>query len=40
MKVTRGKVHQYLGMQLDYSVKGKLKIDMVDYVKKSVEEIS
>ena len=40
MKVTRGKIHQYLGMQLDYSVKGKLKISMVDYVKKIVEEFS
>ena len=31
---TRGKVHDYLGMVFDYRTKGKVKIDMSDYVKK------
>jgi len=33
----RGKVHEYLGMKLDFSVKGKLKVDMHDYVKEMLE---
>jgi hypothetical protein len=32
MKVSRGKVHKYLGMTLDYSVDGEVKITMFDYV--------
>ena len=28
MKVNRGKIHKFLGMTLDYSIKGKVKIDM------------
>ena len=32
VKVTRGKIHDYLGMTLDYSDTGKLKIDMRDYI--------
>ena len=33
VKVHHGKVHEHLGMKLDYSEKKKLKIDMRDYVK-------
>ena len=29
---TRGKIHTYLGMTLDFSVKGKFKVRMDDYV--------
>jgi hypothetical protein len=32
LKVHRGKIHEYLGMKLDSSEPGKLKVDMVDYV--------
>jgi len=32
VKATRGKVHDYLGMKLDYSVPGQVSINMVDYV--------
>jgi hypothetical protein len=32
MKVSRGKIHKYLGMTLDYSVCGQVKITMFDYV--------
>ena len=32
VQATRGKVHKYLGMNIDFSDSGKLKIDMVDYI--------
>ena len=38
VKVTRGKIHDYLGMKLDYSVDGKLIIDMRDYVSSMIED--
>ena len=34
----RGKEHVYLGMTLDYSTPGEVKIDMVDYVKAMIED--
>jgi hypothetical protein len=33
---TRGKIHEYLGMKLDYTINGQVAIDMVDYVKSMV----
>jgi len=33
-----GKVLEYLGLTLDYTVKGHVKISMYDYVRKLVEE--
>jgi Reverse transcriptase (RNA-dependent DNA polymerase) len=38
VKATRGKVHEYLAMKLDYSEKGVIKINMVDYVKGMVKD--
>ena len=35
LTVRRGRVHEYLGMTLDYLMKNKVKIDMRDYLKKS-----
>jgi hypothetical protein len=32
MTVSRGKIHKYLGMTLDYSVPGQVKITMLNYV--------
>ncbi len=32
MTVSRGKVHTYLGMTLDYTVRGQVKITMFDYI--------
>jgi Zn-finger protein len=32
MTVSRGKVHKYLGMTLDYTVRGQVKITMINYV--------
>ena len=35
---TRGKVHEYLGMTIDFTRKGKVKIRMDDYVRRMLEE--
>jgi hypothetical protein len=32
MTVSRGKIHKYLGMTLDYTVRGQVNITMCDYV--------
>ena len=32
MKLKRGKIHEYLGIQLDFSVAGQLKITMYNYI--------
>ena len=34
MTVSQGKVHTYLGMTLDYRVRGQVKISMIGYVDK------
>ena len=34
----RGKVHEYLGMDLDYSEKGKVKVLMIKYILKMIRE--
>jgi hypothetical protein len=39
LTITRGKIHGYLGMTLDYSEPGVIKINMVDYVKKILDEM-
>ena len=38
LKATRGKVHDYLGMNLDFSTKGEVKIGMIDYVKEMIND--
>ncbi len=37
MKVSRGKIHKYLGMTLDFSISRQVRISMVDYVKEIIE---
>jgi hypothetical protein len=37
--ITRGKVHDYLGMNLDYSERGNVKIKMLDYVDKMLADL-
>ena len=37
VRVSRGAVHDYLGMNLDFSDKGKVKISMVPFLKKAIE---
>jgi hypothetical protein len=39
LTITRGTVHDYLGMTLDYSEEGALKIHMRDYVKKILDKM-
>ena len=38
--IHRGKVHQYLGMELDYSHRGEVKIGMVKYVQGMLDEFA
>ena len=38
LTINRGKVHDYLGMTLDYGVKGKVIITMYDYIIKMLAE--
>ena len=39
LTMRRGKMHDYLGMTLDYSVDGKVKIDMRDYIATILEDL-
>ena len=36
--IHRGTRHDYLGMELDYSVKGKVKINMTKYIENMIED--
>ena len=38
VKVKRGLVHDYLGMNLDYTDKGKLRVDMRKYIEEMIKE--
>ena len=38
VKATRGPIHDYLGMTFDFSEKGIVKIDMIDYVEGMLED--
>ena len=38
VKMTRGKIHDYLGMRIDYSVDGEVKFDMIDYVESMIKD--
>jgi hypothetical protein len=37
MSVSRGKIHTYLGMTLDFTTRGQVKITMIDYVQEIVD---
>ena len=39
MTITRGKVHKYLGMTIDYSSPGKLTLSMINYIGKMLDDI-
>ena len=39
MTITRGKVHKYLRMTIDYSSPGKLIFSMIDYIGKMIDDI-
>jgi hypothetical protein len=38
LTVTRGKVHEYLGMTIDFSDPGKVKFTMIDYIQRLLDE--
>jgi hypothetical protein len=38
LTITQGKIHKYLGMTINYSIKGKVKITMIDYIKGMLDE--
>ena len=38
LTVTRGKVHEYLGMTIDFSEKGNVKFTMIDYIQEMLDE--
>ena len=38
MKLCRGKVHDYLGMSLEYTIKGEVKITMIPYIKEMIQD--
>ena len=38
VKISHGKVHNYLGIRLDFSSPREVKIDMIDYIEKMVED--
>ena len=40
LKVTRGKVHKYLGITIDFSKKGKVKFTMYYYIANILEDIN
>mmetsp|Transcript_15002 Transcript_15002/g.21701 ORF Transcript_15002/g.21701 Transcript_15002/m.21701 type:complete len:147 (-) Transcript_15002:412-852(-) len=35
----RGKIHDYLGMTLDFTSKGKVKVSMKDYIESIIEDL-
>jgi hypothetical protein len=39
MTITQGKVHDYLGMKIDYSISGKVKLSMYDYIEGMLGEL-
>ena len=39
LSITRGKVHDYLGMTLDFTIDGKVQIKMIDYIENMLEEL-
>eukprot|EP00957_Ditylum_brightwellii_P197743 15065216-Ditylum_brightwellii.AAC.1 len=39
LTVTRGTIHDYLGMKLDFSTKGLVKIDMMEYIEKMLDNL-
>ena len=39
LTVKRGHIHEYLGMVLDYTLRGKVRIDMREYIKKILSKL-
>ena len=39
MTVVRGKVHEYLGMSIDFETPGEVKLTMYDYIQKMINDL-
>ena len=39
LTIMRGKVHEYLGMTLDYNINGKVQVKMFDYIENMLKEL-
>ena len=39
LTITRGKLHEYLGMTLDFNTKGKVKVTMIDYIRNILSDL-
>ena len=39
MTITRGKIHRYLMMTINYPSPGKVRLSMVDYIENMLDEI-
>ena len=40
MTVHKGRVHEYLGMSLDFTIAGQFKVTMFDYIKEMVDDFT
>ena len=38
MKICRGKIHEYLGMTLDFTIDGEVKVTMIPYIKEIIQQ--
>ena len=38
MKICRCKIHDYLGMNLDYTIKGEINTTMIPYIKERIQD--
>eukprot|EP00957_Ditylum_brightwellii_P044800 3398584-Ditylum_brightwellii.AAC.1 len=38
LKITRGKIHDYLGMTLHFSIKRKVKVLLMNYLKETIKD--
>ena len=38
VKLCQGKIHDYLGMNLYYTIKGEVKITMIPYIKEMIQD--
>ena len=38
MKLCRGEIHDYLGMNIDFTIKGEVNITMIPYIKEMIQD--
>ena len=39
LTVTQGKIHEFLGKTLDFNIKGKVQIKMIDYIESMLKDL-